>query len=61
MGKELKRLLVPFQGISNLVRSFGFGRLGVAELSRESRSSLFLSHPGATNQHLTELGLWCGS
>ena len=27
MGKELKRLLVPFQGISNLVKSLGFGRL----------------------------------
>ena len=58
MGKELKRLLVPFQGISNLVRSFGFGRLEWPSCPVRVAAPLFLSS-GDTNQHLT-LSWGCG-
>ena len=58
MGTELKRLLVPFQGISNLVKSFGFGRLEWPSCPVRVTAPLFLSS-GATNQHLT-LSWDCG-
>lgn len=58
MGTELKRLLVPFQGISNLVKSFGFGRLEWPSCPVRVTAPLFLSS-GATNQHLT-LSWGCG-
>lgn len=45
MGKELKRLLVPFQGISDLCKVPWDWKTQVAELSCESHDSP-LSHPG---------------
>lgn len=52
MGKELKRLLVPFQGISDLCKVSWVWKTWVAELSRESRGfslSLILGHKLASH------------
>jgi hypothetical protein len=60
MGKELKGLLVPFQGISNLCKASGVWNTSVAKLSRESPGSslsLILGHKLASRSVLRGRGV----